>query len=192
MASDPIGRVRRWLTAARRVRDALPEAVALATSSTDGRPVVRFVLLAGCDDRGFVFCCSAKSRKVDEIVAVPRAALAVYWHRAGRQARIEGSVVRIGTGEVDRCWRGYSRQAQLAHWAAHESPATVTRAELASALRRVERRFRGRVVPRPASWIGYRIVPEAIELWRQHPRHLHERERFERRRRGWSRRMLVP
>ena len=166
--------------------------MALATADGDRAPDVRFVLLEICDARGLVFCCDADSRKVGEVKTTPRASVALYWHRAGLQARVEGTVVPAEEREVDRCWRRYSRDAQLVKWAAAECGQEVTRKNLIRAHRRVERRFAGRTVPRPESWIGFRIVPDAVELWRQHPRHLHERERFERGRRGWHRRTLAP
>src|SRR5690242_11816252 len=51
-----------------------PHAMALATSTTDGQPSVRIVLLRGYDERGFTFFTNYESRKGREIEANPRAA----------------------------------------------------------------------------------------------------------------------
>ena len=192
-STDPIARLRRWLAAARRRRDPLSETMALATSGRDRAPSVRFVLLAHCDARGLAFCCSRASRKAIELAASPHAAVAFYWQRFARQARVEGPVEQISSAEVERYWNSYSREAQLATWAAQEECDTeVSRDAFVRAYSRAARRFARSSVPRPSGWCGYRLVPVAIEFWEERARHLHERERFERLRRGWSRRHLVP
>jgi pyridoxamine 5'-phosphate oxidase len=192
-STDPIARLRRWLAAARRQRDPLFETMALATSGRDRAPSVRFVLLAHCDARGLTFCCSSASRKAVELAASPHAAVAFYWQRFARQARVEGPVEQISSAEVERYWKAYSREAQLATWAAEEECDTeVSRAAFVRAYGRTARRFARRSPPLPSGWCGYRVLPVAIEFWEERVRHLHERERFERSRRGWTRRHLVP
>ena len=48
------------------------------------------------------------------------------------------------------------------------------------------------IASRPTAWIGYRIVPEAIEFWTRGAHRLHERVRYERTGTGWRRRLLQP
>jgi pyridoxamine 5'-phosphate oxidase len=60
---DPIAKFIRWLEDARRVRIPIYEAMALATAARGGKTYVRFVLLKGIDERGFVFFTDARSRK---------------------------------------------------------------------------------------------------------------------------------
>jgi len=192
-ARDPIARIERWLRAARRAGERLPEAMALATSAADGEPSARFVLLEAIDRRGFAFSCSAESRKARELAARPRAALALYWHRPARQVRIEGRVEAVASADVDRWWRRYTRDARLSTRAAARLSRIDSRSELVRAYRDERRRFPRGAVPRPASWQSYRVVPEAIELWEARPHRLHYRERFERGRQGrWTARLLVP
>ena len=47
-------------------------------------------------------------------------------------------------------------------------------------------------VPLPPFWGGYRLTPEAIELWQSRPGRLHDRARYERAGEGWLRTRLAP
>ena len=67
---DPIARFIRWLEDARRTRIPNYEAMALATAERNGKTSVRFVLLKGIDERGFVFFSDARSRKGRDCTAI--------------------------------------------------------------------------------------------------------------------------
>ena len=60
---DPIAKFIRWLEDARRAKIPNYEAMALATAARSGKTSVRFVLLKGIDQRGFMFFTDARSRK---------------------------------------------------------------------------------------------------------------------------------
>ncbi len=51
------------------------------------------------------------------------------------------------------------------------------RAELDDHVREVEARFPD-TVPRPEFWGGYRLRPDAVELWQGRPDRLHDRKHF--------------
>jgi pyridoxamine 5'-phosphate oxidase len=52
---DPLEQFRRWYADADGAEIRAPQAMALATSTAEGAPSVRMVLLKGADERGFVF-----------------------------------------------------------------------------------------------------------------------------------------
>ena len=87
---DPLRQFERWFAEARDAGLAAPEAMALATSTPDGRPSVRMVLLKGSDKRGFDFYTHYESRKGGELEANPHAALLFHWQPLGRQVRVGG------------------------------------------------------------------------------------------------------
>jgi pyridoxamine 5'-phosphate oxidase len=68
---DPIAKFMRWLEDARRAQIPNYEAMALATAAAGGKTSVRFVLLKGIDERGFVFFTDARSRKGRELQGNP-------------------------------------------------------------------------------------------------------------------------
>ena len=189
---DPIARFAEWFTAAKRSREPIPEAMVVATATSKGRPSARFVLLKRVDARGFVFFTDGRSRKGAELLENPRAAAVVYWDRHGKQVRIEGRVEAVSDAEADAYWATRPRTSRLAAAASHQSAPLPRRRHLLDSVGRLARELRGRAVPRPAAWGGYRIVPERIEFWRRRAHRLHERELFVRNGAGWKRRLLQP
>lgn len=194
MASDPIRKFRRWFADAEATGMPLPEAIALATADRRGRPSVRYVLLKGVDARGFVFFTDGRSRKGGELGVNPEAAFAVYWDPLGKQVRVEGRVARVTPAEADAYWTTRPRESRLAAAASHQSATLARHADLMARWRALGRANPGADVPRPPAWMGYRIVPRAIEFWTRGDFRLHHRERFERARGGatWTRRLLQP
>lgn len=189
---DPIAKFIRWLEDARRVRIPNYEAMALATAARSGKISVRFVLLKGIDKRGFLFFTDARSRKGRELRDNPRASFAHYWQPKGRQIRVEGRVEEVTPAEADAYWRTRPRQSQLAASASHQSARLRSRAELLARFARLARKFKGREVPRPSCWTGFRVRPDSIEFWTQREHRLHNREIYLRRGRGWRRDLLQP
>jgi pyridoxamine 5'-phosphate oxidase len=189
---DPIAKFIRWLEDARRVRIPNYEAMALATAARSGKISVRFVLLKGIDKRGFLFFTDARSRKGRELRDNPRASFAHYWQPKGRQVRVEGRVEEVTPAEADAYWRTRPRQSQLAASASHQSARLRSRAELLARFARLAREFKGREVPRPSCWTGFRVRPDSIEFWTQREHRLHDREIYLRRGRGWRRDLLQP
>jgi pyridoxamine 5'-phosphate oxidase len=189
---DPIALFRRWFAAAERAGGPLPEAIALATADRRGRPSVRYVLLKHVDQRGFVFFTDGRSRKGGELAANPEAAFACYWDALGKQVRVEGRVSVVTAAEAEAYWATRPRESRLAAAASRQSATLARHAELQARWRALGRHHPGDDVPRPAAWTGYRIAPRAIEFWTRGDFRLHRRERFERRRGGWTRRLLQP
>jgi pyridoxamine 5'-phosphate oxidase len=191
VVDDPIARVRAWIEEARDLI-AAPQAMTLATSTTDGRPSARVVLLRGLDDRGLVFFTNLESRKGRELQANPRAAVALHWWELGRQVRIEGAVEQVSEAESVAYWRTRPRGSQVAAWASPQSREVADRADLDARVAEVDERFAGAAVPLPRFWGGYRVVPESIELWTHRDDRLHDRVLYERDGAGWRRTLLAP
>ena len=189
---DPIAKFIRWLDDARELRIPNYEAMALATAGPDGQPSVRFVLLKGIDQRGFVFYTDSRSRKGRELHANPRASLAFYWQPNGRQVRVEGRVEEVAPSEADEYWSTRPRQSQLAASASYQSAPLRTRASLLARVASLATKVRGRKVPRPHGWLGFRLRPDAIEFWTHREHRLHERELYLRQGNKWRRELLQP
>jgi pyridoxamine 5'-phosphate oxidase len=188
---DPLRQFERWFADARAAALHVPEAMVLATATSDGRPSARMVLLKAADERGFAFHTNYESRKGSELAANPQAALLFHWQPLGRQLRIEGRVERVTAEESEAYFRTRPLGSRLAAWASPQSRPLADRAELERLYAEAQGRF-GDDVPLPPYWGGLRLVPDAYEFWEHGDDRLHDRIRYERGGAGWSLTRLAP
>jgi pyridoxamine 5'-phosphate oxidase len=175
--SDPLERFADWWRA-----EQVP--VVVATASPDGRPAARAVVLERFDERGFVFWSSSESRKGRDLAANPRAALVFVW--SGRQVRVEGAVEPVTPAENGAHWAECEAKRQIA--AFRQDEPVGSRAELEALVAAVPED-----PPRPDFWIGYRVVPELVELWEARDDFVHDRFRYTRSGAGgWTETRLQP
>jgi pyridoxamine 5'-phosphate oxidase len=189
---DPLRQFRRWYEDAKGAGVRAPEAMALATSTREGAPSARMVLLKGADEGGFSFYTGYVSRKAAELNANPRAALLFYWDPLGRQVRIEGTVERVPEEESDVYFATRPRGAQLAATASRQSSVLHGREELDERVIELVRDNAGREVPRPEHWGGYRLIPDTYEFWQHREDRLHDRLRYRRDDGVWTIERLSP
>ena len=190
---NPIEQFRRWFDEVLAADPHEPNAMTVATTTPDGRPSARIVLLKGFDERGFVFYTNYEGRKSGELETNPYAALVFYWGELERQVRIEGRVSRVSEEESDAYFAGRPRGSQLGAWASEQSRQLQDRSALEERLRELEAEYEGREVPRPPFWGGYRVEPEVIEFWQGRENRLHDRLVYRRSDDdGWSRERLQP
>lgn len=191
-ATNPMKIFEQWFLEARDQVSRLPEAMALATVDRDGNPAVRWVLLKGYDEEGFVFYTDYRSRKAREIEENPSASAGLWWQELERQVRIEGRVEKVSQELSDSYFQSRPRGSQLAVWASHQSLELASWEALEGAYKDAERTYEGTDIPRPSHWGGYRIVPDVVEFWQGKPNRLHERVRFARQGNEWRRTLLAP
>ena len=152
-----------------------PNAMALATVNTEGMPSVRMVLLKGVQNGTFVFFTSKESRKGQEMTENPHVALCFYWKSLNRQIRVEGIATPIDGEEADSYFASRPVGAQIGAWASKQSQLLSSREELEERMAEMSQRFGDDVIPRPDHWVGYQVMPIAIEFWADRPFRLHDR-----------------
>ncbi len=176
---DPVLQFEKWFGDALRAKIPDPHAMVLATVSAGGNPSARVVLLREFGCKGLVFFTNYRSRKGTEIKGNPAAAAVFFWIELDRQVRVEGKIKRVSAKESDMYFRTRPRESQLAAWASNQSEAIDSRAALEKLFKDFRLRFRGRPVPRPDHWGGFRIVPASYEFWQGRANRLHDRVRYE-------------
>jgi pyridoxamine 5'-phosphate oxidase len=191
--ADPLRQLSAWLDAARAAGQPMPEAMTIASATSDAVPSARLVMLRGLR-RGLVFFTDYESDKGTELAANPRAAAVLHWLvPAHRQVRVAGPVERVGAGEADEYWSTRAPAVRLSAAAWHQSRVVASQAVLEMQVQdRLRRHSGGADVPRPQRWGGFRVLPSSVEFWQESPDGLHDRIRYRREGGGWMTQRLSP
>jgi pyridoxamine 5'-phosphate oxidase len=189
---DPIDLFGEWLAEAEANEPNDANAMCLATVGANGQPSSRMVLLKGLDRRGFAFYTNLGSRKGGELSVNRNAALCFHWKSLRRQVRVEGPVEPVTEAEADAYFHSRARISQIGAVASDQSRPLDSRAILEARVAKIEAELGGAEVPRPANWSGFRVVPQAIEFWKDGAYRLHDRILFIREGMEWRAERLYP
>lgn len=173
--ADPVLAFQAWFSEAETHEINDPNAMALATVATDGRPSLRMVLMKGYDRRGPVFYTNLGSRKGRELADNPRASVLFHWKSLRRQVRIEGRVEPVTPQEADDYFGSRARGSRVGAWASDQSRLLPHRSVLEERVREMEYRYPGENIPRPSYWSGFRLLAEYYEFWQDRRSRLHDR-----------------
>jgi pyridoxamine 5'-phosphate oxidase len=173
---NPFWQFQHWLREAQTADLKEPTAMTLATSTLDGKPSARIVLLKEITEDGFVFYTNYESRKGQEIKANPNVALTFYWSELERQVRIEGRTHRVSREKSEAYFRKRPKGSRLGAIVSNQSTVVEGRAPLEAKLRILEERYKDTDdIPTPECWGGYCVVPDRFEFWQGRPNRLHDR-----------------
>lgn len=197
--TDPFTLFEAWFAEAREAEPNDPNAMALATATSRGRPSVRMVLLKGHGSQwgkggGFVFYTNAESRKGEEIRANMQASLLFHWKSLRRQIRIEGSLEEVSGEQADSYFHSRPRASQIGSAASDQSRPLSDRQHYLDRVKALEERYPEGDIPRPLHWTGFLLTPHTIEFWQDRDFRLHDRRQFTREGPGeaWSNTLLYP
>ena len=168
-----------------------PTAVTLATSSKDGTPSARTVLLKGFDENSFFFFTNYESRKGENLIENPVGELLFYWMDLQRQVRISGRVEKTSREESEEYFKTRPLKSRIGAWASKQSNVIPDREHLEKQFAEFEKKF-GDDIPLPPHWGGFRLIPEQFEFWQGRESRLHDRICYKKKDGGWEIVRLAP
>ena len=189
---DPISQFEQWFQQTLTAEVPEPNAMSLATVGKEGKPSLRIVLLKDVDARGFTWYTNYESRKGEDLLTNPHAALTFHWIPLERQVRIEGHVEKVAVADSDAYFASRPRESQIGAWASEQGKPIPNRAALEQRIAQFTEKFEGEPVPRPPHWGGYIVAPYAIEFWQAGDFRLHDRFVYAREGDGWAVERLSP
>jgi len=189
---NPITQLECWLNDASKAHCPETAAMALASSSSDGQPSVRIVLLKYLDSEGLCFFTNYKSRKGKELLLNPKAAANFFWPDLDRQVRIEGLVRKTNTEISDRYFSSRPFESQISATISHQSSDISDRLSLENEWNKIFLDWSGRELERPEFWGGFQLVPTRFEFWQGRPHRLHDRIVYKKLPEGWQIKRLAP
>lgn len=172
---NPFIQFKKWFEQALAAQLPEPNAMTIATTTPDGKPSARMVLLKDFDERGFVFFTNYNSRKGQELAANPQAALVFWWAELERQVRILGRVEKVSESESDYYFESRPAKSRLGAWASNQSEIIPTREVLEQRMQELQSKYENQDIPRPQHWGGLRVIPTEIEFWQGRSSRLHDR-----------------
>ena len=189
---NPLDLFNKWFAAARLKEINNPNAMNLATVSSDLQPTSRMVLLKSFNVNGFVFYTNLSSKKGEAIKKNSRVALNFYWKSTKRQVHIEGKAKIIDNEDSDKYFETRNKESQRGAWASKQSYELNSRNELESRFEELIEKYKDKAVPRPDYWTGFKVEPVLIEFWQHMPFRLHDRVEYKKKGKSWLNRRLFP
>ncbi|MDH5381605.1 MAG: pyridoxamine 5'-phosphate oxidase [Cyclobacteriaceae bacterium] len=173
---DPIQQFEKWFEEITKVGVEDANAMTLATSSPDGTPSARIVLLKGVEEGNFVFFTNYQSDKGGDMDKNPKVCLNFYWPQLSRQVKINGIAERIEESKSVVYFQSRPRESQIGAWASPQSAPIADRKILEQRFEEMTEKFKSREnIDKPKQWGGYAVVPYSIEFWQGRPNRLHDR-----------------
>jgi len=193
-SDHPLDQFGIWFKEALKAEVPEPNAMTLATASLDGMPSARIVLLKKYDTAGFVFYTNYGSRKGQELLNNPQAALVFCWLALQRQIRIEGRVEKLSKEESLAYFQSRPKSSQIGAWVSNQSqPTKGDRTEIENKEAALKERFKDvEQLPLPENWGGFRIIPENFEFWQGRTSRLHDRIFYKKNKDSWEKLRLEP
>jgi len=178
VAESPLQQFEKWWQDAINSQLEEPNAMTLATSTPDGRPSARIVLLKSFDQDGFMFFTNYESRKGREMAANPHVSLLFFWQELERQVRIDGVVSKTPAAVSNAYYDSRPMGSRIGAIASPQSRVIPHRSFLEAQVSMVAEKYVLEAPVRPEHWGGYIVKPALMEFWQGRSNRLHDRIQY--------------
>jgi pyridoxamine 5'-phosphate oxidase len=192
VAQHPLAQFERWWKDATTGELDEPNAMTLATSTPDGYPSARIVLLKSFDADGFVFFTNYESRKGLEMAANPNVSLLFFWRELERQVRIDGVVSKAPAAVSDEYYNSRPQGSRIGAIVSPQSRVIPHRSFLEEQVKMAAEKYVLEAPVRPDYWGGYVVKPVRMEFWQGRSNRLHDRILYRQEEGGWKIERLAP
>ncbi len=191
---NPIVLFKKWFAVAEKSEINDPNALSLATSTSEGMPSVRMVLLKGLSEKGFVFYTNFNSKKGNDLKKNPKASMCFHWKSLLRQVRISGDISLISNNDADEYFNSRPYLSKIGAWSSNQSKPMEKRDSFLNKIEEYKNKFSDQNnVPRPKHWSGWSLKPSSIEFWLDGDNRIHERLKYISDDKGhWTKCLLSP
>ncbi len=172
--NNPFEQMQIWLEQAQKAELKDATAMTLATTTNNGMPDARIVLLKNIDAKGLSWFTSYSSHKGQQLSENPQACLLFYWRDFDRQIKIQGRVEKLSTDDAEAYFHSRPLASQFSAAASDQSQAIESREALEKKLQQLKE-INPDTVTKPEDWGGYRLIPSAFEFWQGRENRLHDR-----------------
>ena len=191
--ANPIVLFEKWFEVAKKSEINDPNALSLATSTSDGIPSVRMVLLKDYSEDGFIFYTNFNSKKGADLKKNPNASMCFHWKSLRRQVRVSGEVEEVTAKEADDYYNSRPYKNKIGAWASSQSQVLDKRETFLQNIKKFEKQYPEQAsIPRPPHWSGWRLIPKEIEFWLDGEGRIHERLNYKKFNDKWIKELLYP
>lgn len=190
---DPLKLFAKWWKQVIKSKTEEPNAMTLATASSDGVPSARIVLLKDFGENGFTFFTNYNSFKGQQLMENPKACLVFFWKELERQIRITGLVEKISNEANDKYFYSRPVDSQIGAIVSPQSQVIENREWLDEKFNALKKQTGKQGIQRPANWGGYIVKPVIMEFWQGRQGRLHDRLQYTLQQNGeWKMERLAP
>ena len=153
-----------------------PNAMTIATYDEAHGVEARVVLLKEVND-GFIFYTNYNSKKGQQLIANPRAAILFWWQTIECQVRIKGLVEKVDPATSSRYFESRPHDSKAAAIASDQSNVINDYSALLNKYENIKEMDDSALI-RPEHWGGFILKPTEFEFWQGRPNRMHDRFRY--------------